>query len=316
MAVKLTKADHTILSEIEFNPRITANQLAKICRLSKDTIRYRIKRLEQLKIIVGYSSIIDHKKLGFQSYKLYIRLNTTKETRKKLIEFLRQQPNIFAIFESTGNWDIATAQFFRNHFEYRAFEKELLADFGDAIIERRFCTMIEAELYERKENNYKTHTIWGDVENYKIDQKDIEILDILYTNASESLVNIAQKIELSIDAIRKRITQLEEKKIISFMKTKINYEKLGFETYKILIFPKVFSDEEKIISYIRHKKIVINSIRTIGPWNIEVEAKVNKYGEIEQLLFDLNETFLNQIEKFEVSVFKNEELFFNKKILE
>lgn len=311
----MTKADNTILSELEYNPRITARKLAKLCRLSKDAIRYRIKRLEELKIISGYSIIVDHTKLGFQSYKLYLRVHTTREKREKLIRFLRNEPHIFAIFESTGNWDIAAALFFKNHNTYRTFESNLLTQFGDLILERKFCTMIDAEIYERKEKIARTQTLWGETKQNSIDQYDVEILQILYGNSSESLLHIAQKLDLSLDTIKKRIAKLQEKGIICCMKTKINFAKLGYTTYKILVFPKSFSAEKQIANYLKNKTEILNCIRTIGPWNIEIEAKVKNYAEVEALIFNLNEKFFNQIEKFEISPFTNEELFFNKQIL-
>ena len=47
MEIKLTKADKIILKNIAHNPRIFEKKLAQKCNLSKDSIRYRINRLEK-----------------------------------------------------------------------------------------------------------------------------------------------------------------------------------------------------------------------------------------------------------------------------
>ena len=82
--IKLTKADKTILSLIEYNPTITEKKLAEKCHLSKDSVRYRLRRLEREDVIKGYSSILDYKKLGYDSYKLYLKLNCTQKQRKEI----------------------------------------------------------------------------------------------------------------------------------------------------------------------------------------------------------------------------------------
>ena len=88
MGIKLTKADKIILKEIAFNSRILEKELARKCNLSKDSIRYRTLRLEKAGIIRGYGVFVDYTRLGFESYKLYLRLNATFEERKKLMAFL------------------------------------------------------------------------------------------------------------------------------------------------------------------------------------------------------------------------------------
>ena len=72
--IKLSRKDEIILANIQFDTRITAKKLAKLCHLSKDGIKYRLKRLESLGIIDKYTNWIDYKKLGHQSYKLYLKL--------------------------------------------------------------------------------------------------------------------------------------------------------------------------------------------------------------------------------------------------
>jgi Lrp/AsnC family transcriptional regulator, leucine-responsive regulatory protein len=312
--IKLTKADRILLTELEYNSKISEKKLAELCHLSKDSIRYRIKRLEKLEVIKGYSIFLDHKKLGKESYKLYLKLNATLKQKQELINYLKELPNTFGIFESYGDWNFAVALFAENSNKFNKIENDLLERFGEIIIEKRFCSMIEAQLLKTrillKENRTKIYNLWGDITKKQIDEKDKTIIKELYLNSRSSLVELSSKIKLSIDSTKRRLLRLLESKIIMAPTTKINYEVLGFDKYKLFIYPSNYSNESerKIISFLKSQINVINIIKTIGPWKLEVEFLANNQDEIEKTLSKLNEQFPKEILNLELSLFRNEQV--------
>jgi len=314
-------ADKKILFMLEYNPRITLKELATACHLSKDTIKYRINRLEKEKIILGYSCYIDYKKLGNQSYKLFFKLNGNLEQKNTFKEYLRKQKSVFAIFESIGNWNMAIALFAKTHKEFNEIENEILENFGNIITNRRFCTMINVEIYKKdfftNDKKIETFNLWGEIEQNKLDKIDKELIKILHENARIQLTEISEKIKLSIDAIKNRIKNLKEKGIVQIYKTNINYEKLGFDHYKLLLFPRVYSDEKEreIMDFLKSKPSCINIIRAIGPWKLEAEFFAEKPQEIENIIYELNEKFKENILDLELSTLRNEELFACKDLL-
>ena len=312
--IKLTKADKIILTEIEYNSRISEKKLAELCYLSKDSIRYRIKRLEKLGVIKGYSIMLDYKKLGNESYKLYLKLNATLQQKQELINYLKELPNTFGIFESYGDWNFAIALFAKDSSEFNKIENDLLENFGEIIIEKRFCSMIEAQLFKTrillKENKTQTHNLWGEITKKNLDEKDQLIVKELYLNSRISLVNLSSKIKLSIDATKKRLYKLLESKIIMALITKIDYEVLGFDKYKLFVYPSNYSNESeaKIISFLKSQMNVINFIKTIGQWKLEVEFLAQTQEEVEKSLSKLNEQFPDEILNLELSLFRNEQI--------
>ena len=60
----LDELDLSILAELENDARITISALARRLDYPSSTIRDRIRRLEEDKVIRGYTAIIDHRKLG------------------------------------------------------------------------------------------------------------------------------------------------------------------------------------------------------------------------------------------------------------
>jgi len=315
MDIKLTKADKIILKEIAFNSRIMEKELARKCNLSKDSIRYRIARLEKAEIIRGYGVFVDYTRLGYESYKLYLRLNATFEQRGKLRAFLEGRKEVFATFESNGNWDVAVAVFAKSRQEYNVFENDLLSQFGKMIISRDFCLMMDVKMFDygmiHSGTSSKVISLWDGDGSEKIDEKDVLLIKELHKNSRESLVNLSATIGLSVDAVSKRLRKMEANKVIQFYDADIDYGALGFDKYKMFIYVQDYSTdiENQLMEFLQRQKNAINVVRMIGPWKLEVEFLIEKHEVFEKVLSEMQEKFGNVIQKLDFSIFKNEVWF-------
>ena len=109
--MKLDKKDWSILAELDKNCRQPINQIAKIAGLSKDTTKYRIKRLEEKGIIKGYRTVIDTGKLGFTAYRLLIQFTSMpKEKEEEVKQHLLTTPSLCWLVEVEGNWNPTSGQ--------------------------------------------------------------------------------------------------------------------------------------------------------------------------------------------------------------
>ncbi|MBR9706618.1 Lrp/AsnC family transcriptional regulator [Candidatus Pacearchaeota archaeon] len=320
MEIKLTKADKIILRNVEYNARIFEKELARKCNLSKDSIRYRINRLKKLGVITGTGAFIDYTALGYSSYKLYLKLSATNEQKEELRKYLGTQKQIFAIFESSGNWDIAIAVFAKTRGEYYEFENNLLSKFGNLIYSKDFCLMIDAVLLQNNliihENQRDEFPVWGG-KIVDVDAKDKILMNELHRDGKQNLLDLGGRAKLSIDSVSRRIKRLVKSKVIPFFSTSINYNKLGFEKYKLFIYVKNYSNdvEEKILDFLRTNKHTLNYIKMIGPWKLEVEFLVKNHDEFENILSLIQENFPDIIQKLEFSIFRNEVWFPCEKLL-
>ncbi len=61
----MDKIDEKILKNLLVDARLSARQLSLKLGLSTVTVLSRIKKLEKEKIIKGYTSILNHEKLGY-----------------------------------------------------------------------------------------------------------------------------------------------------------------------------------------------------------------------------------------------------------
>lgn len=317
--MELDKADKIILTNLEFNARIKEKDLAKLCHLSKDTIRYRIKKLERNNIIVGYSALIDYTKLGKESYKLYLKIQGPEREWERFRKFLDSKPSIFVRFESQTDWNFAIAYFARSIQEYYIFERELFTHFGGIIQNSQLCHMVDAKIFEPRimlERKDMEFDIFGEVREAVIDQTDRSILENVLKNSTQPLIELADKIKLSPDATKKRMLRLEKDQVIRRYTTQINYPLLGFETYKVFIFVNEYTEdvEKKILAKLAGYNNTRNIIRMVGAWKIEVEFICKTYNEFFNILKEIRSSFPDNITSINYGIFRNEVYYPSKKI--
>ncbi len=112
--VKFDELDWRIIQEYAPDVRKPALEIGKKLGVTADTVRNRIRKLEQKKVICGYKIGLDLAKLGHVSYRVDLELLSTTEN-KRLFEFCKQHPDIYQINNSLGGAD----------FEFEAIVKGL-----------------------------------------------------------------------------------------------------------------------------------------------------------------------------------------------
>jgi len=318
--IKLDKSDRTILTNLEFNARIKEKELANLCHLSKDSIRYRIKKLEEQKLITGYSAFIDYTKLGRLSYKLYLKIQGSEQDWKKLREFFDAHTPIFVRFESQTDWNFGVVYFAKSLIEYYLFERELYTKFGHIIQDMELCHMLDAMVFEPRillNKKDKTFDLFGEVKETKIDEIDINLLEQLLVDSSQPLIKLSEKIQLSPDATKKRLQRLEKEKVIRRYTAKINYPRLGLEVYKVFIYVKEYTEnvEKQLISKLSSYLSVRNIIRMVGPWKLEVEFMCSNYDNLFEIMKELRNSFSENITSLRYAIFRNDTYYPSNKIV-
>ncbi|MGM5480575.1 MAG: Lrp/AsnC family transcriptional regulator [Nanobdellota archaeon] len=318
MTLKLSKADRIIIAHLEWNARISEKDLAKKTNLSKDGVRYRIRRLENKGVIQEYVAMIDYKKLDRESYKLYLKTQGTRQEIEKIKRFFSDRDDVFAVFESRGNWNLAIALFLHSSHDYYALENDLLSNFGEIIIEKHFCQMVDAFLNTGKsiykDMDYIEYPIWTSKEDVKMDDSDYIILKELSKDAKLTLQQLADKTGSSIETVMRKRKRLEREGVIALYTTTISYPLLELEIYKVFISVKKYNAqiETNLIERLRTTPQLRNVVRMNGPWKLEVELTIHRYEEYEQFVEILSKEFPDVIKEISFSIFRNER--FNPKV--
>ncbi len=131
----IDELDKDILRQLNKNARIPLLEIATALKENPRTIAYRIKRLEKSKIIEAYRTSIDHSKLGFTYYKLFLNLTTyNAQDMKKLREFIKNNPSTIYYVEGIAlHADIDFEMMIRNNQELFDFIKTLRREFPKMI---------------------------------------------------------------------------------------------------------------------------------------------------------------------------------------
>ena len=100
----IDKIDWRVIEIYSNNVRQSSLEISKKLKVSADTIRARIKKLEDKKIITGYKIGLNLEPLGFVSYRVDLQLLST-ERNKELFEFCKTHKNVYQINKSIGGAD-------------------------------------------------------------------------------------------------------------------------------------------------------------------------------------------------------------------
>ena len=124
--MELDKTDMKILKNLMVNSRLSSRQLALNLGMSTVTVLSRIKKLEKEKIIKGYTTIIDHEKLGY-GLTAIIEIIAKKNKIIDIEEELAKMDNVCGVYDITGNTDTLVIAKFKERNELSKFVKGLSA---------------------------------------------------------------------------------------------------------------------------------------------------------------------------------------------
>lgn len=285
-----------ILSELDINARQSNKQLGKKVGLSKDTVGYRIRKLEQQGIIKGYRAVIDFPKLGFTMYRVLFKLmNVNKTVLTELNTFFKQNTQIWGAGILDGEWDFSFLYYSRSNKEFFDFLEHLKSRWRFIIKEQLVSPMIRYDELERgylldKKKNSKD-ILTFDEKRETIDELDYHLLKALTKNARSRLIDLAKELQISNMLVYQRIKKLEQKKIIMGYKAYIDILLLGRDYYGIKVNLFNYSEKEKIISHIQSLPEVSAILYTIGGYDIEFDVEVLNTKEYYKLINSLRDKF-------------------------
>jgi len=131
---KLDETDRKLLILLTKNARASLQELGEKLKLSWKTIDYRIKNLENNRVIIGYRTNINYKKLGYSNTKVFLYLqNLTKEKEKEILNYLKFLKESIWITKCVGKSDLEFEVLVKTRGEFFDIMGELREKFKDII---------------------------------------------------------------------------------------------------------------------------------------------------------------------------------------
>lgn len=295
--------DKRIIEQLEVNSRQSIRQLSRKVGLSKDATIYRIKKMEDLGIISGYYSVIDIAKLGLMQFKVFITFqNTNSKIEEEIIQYLIKDENVGWVVSCDGYYNLMAVYWCKNPIAFDTLFTEFLNKYS-CYIKQREIAVIPEEFSLRHSFLYSNNKIplssfYGGEPTFNVDQKDIIIIEALANNSKESLHGIAEKINLTSEAVAKRIKNLQEKGVFLAFRPKLNLNTLNYSFYSLLFKLKKINKIQAFYEYFKVNPNATYISKYLGAYDLGIDIQVKNADELRDLIAKFKNHFKDDIESY------------------
>ncbi len=306
---KLDKKDLRILYALEFNARMPVSEVAKSAGISVQLAKYRLDNLFRKGVIRRTTAIIDPHRLGFFTYRLYLRLqNATDEDESRLIVYLVSSPYTIWVVSASGNWDVEVVFLAKNPVRVDLFIREMKNQFGN-LIQNYVISPSTANYHfgrayfvEGAEKKEKIPFYGSEPSEVTVDQTDLGILALLVADARMPVQEIAHKLGISFNTVKQHVKGLESSGVLQSYRTFLDLEKVGLEFYKAIITTRSFSDadEKKMLSFCMSEREIVYFVECFGGWNLEIEAEVVDEADFRGIMKRFRNKFGDVLQNYEI----------------
>jgi len=304
---KLDKKDSRILHELDYNARIGLKELGKRVGLSPQMAKYRVDRLCKNGVIRGSMAVVDFHRLGFYTYRAYLRFQkTTEKEEKGIIEYFVRHPRTIWVTSSSGRWDMEVVFLAKNPMQVNEFLRAMKKGLGEKVrsysVSPAMVNYHFGRAYLGGGGERKTPKYGGELPVEELDKADLRIMKELSLDAWVSNQEIAKKVGLSFNTVKARIAGLEKRGVIQAYRIFVDLGKIGRTFYKAMISSGGIGEEEEqgMVSFCMREDSVVYLVETAGEWDLEVEAEVRDEEEFRGIMGRFRNAFSGVIRDYEI----------------
>jgi DNA-binding Lrp family transcriptional regulator len=286
--------DKRIIEELMLNSRIPINQLSKKVGVSREVCIYRIKKLKQ-KIITGFITNINPEALGYQRYECFIQLKGISSTKEKELIKKIENHNLTTYLSAViGRWNIVFDIFIKNPEELEDLMQEITSEFSQYLENYVFLRVgIQEGVFPTKligaNKQIKSNLLAKEI---KIDELDKKILALLSNNSRIEYKELSKKLNLTANAIKYRIKNLERTGVIRGYTISINIKEIGYDLYNLQLKLETIKRQELLI-FLKHHSNVFYYYKYLGHenWDLDIGILIKDSLELRKFILELRERF-------------------------
>jgi Lrp/AsnC family transcriptional regulator, leucine-responsive regulatory protein len=310
--MRLSEKERIIISAVEFNPDIPLSHLQRITHCRSHTIRYCIRKLCQQGII-RYYPFVNVYPLGLTPYCLYFSFSAEGgKAKQRVLKALVDSPRVSWVAEVGGKYHCCASILARHVKEVRHFLYLLSEKQGNLFFEKSLSTEISYTHFGAKYLHIRKPPYpcrqWG--QNGKqvvLDETDYKILYGLISQNYGSRRELARLLNLPSSTLEGRIKKLTEKGIITGFKYMINSQKLGMQTFKLLVYTRGGDPDqhERLYNLCAEHPNISSMVNCMGTWDYELTVDVKESADVLKIAHYIQSKQENTINHLEViPVFK------------
>jgi len=312
---KLTPIDKRILYALGNDARLVYKELAQSINSKKSVVTNHVQQLIQKEIIWKFVPVLSIHRLGICAYKVYVKVHgLDKSGKKKLIDALINDPHINWVAEGVGSWDILWSVYAYNILDFAKKKNDFLDTFGNYVQEYAVTVLEDALVFNRDylvnaPLDYRKEFTFGGASHLEhIDEFQKDILRYIRNNGRYHITKLANALGMNVRTAMVKIKDLEQKEIIQGYTTFIHLDKIGMQFFKLCLFLQDYSLEQhkKIVAFCKSNKQVVHIIKSIGPWDLEVECEVKDSNYIYSFIEDLKAKYPRTVKKVDIVFIQKE----------
>ncbi len=312
--MNLNKIDKHILYELDVHARQPLSAIAKKLRINKDTLKYRIQRMENEKIILGYQAFVNHGKLGYFGTRFNLKLqNTTPDIEENIIQTIKEDPTVGFFASVEGNIDYSIWVVARSIQELNEFWQKVQEKFQQYLQEVKIGIYTKIEHYPRtsligKKHNTISVPFYTIDSPENIDSVELKLLHLLSKNARMPIIELSHQLRITPKTASSKIRSLEKRGIISGYSVILNVERVGYHYYKLHIDLQNTTSQllRKWNEFLLNHPYVTYRDYVIGGNSTEIELQLPGEKELRQFIDEMKGEFSSIIRQYEIFHFYKE----------
>ncbi|MBW2988498.1 hypothetical protein DRJ48_02800 [Candidatus Woesearchaeota archaeon] len=313
-SIKLDKKDMRIVSLLLVNSRIPFTQMAKEVMLSKDAVKYRITKLQERGLVLGFFPQIDFRMLGFEEFKIKLLLDEAKkEKQDEMLEEIKAHPNVERVIEYSDRWDVEITVLARDIREFDEIDLSITDKFRDIILQKEKTPIIKSYLKDccplefQKDKSYLEllrQLPYTEKPKIKVDTKDLLILKHLSKDCRASTYEIAPGVNLSADAVGLRIKRMLKSQLIEKFTIALNYSMLKYHMYSFEADLSSLdpSTEKRLIDFSISHPFIFSAKKTLGYWDVVIKIMSNSPKNFHETITGLKAHFSEIIRDYQTLI--------------
>ncbi len=302
----LDRKDRMILSELDKDCRQSNAEIARKLKLGKHAVSYRIAQLEKNRAIRNYYAIIDMSCLGWQSYRVYLKLRPMeRDDYSKLTDYLVNSRSTWWVGEMDGEWNLGVVVWVPSHYEFEKFWTPFSKKFQQFIeknlvsVYLRFNSFSYAFL--SNDTSKRKKYVTGEGKRKKVDENDLKILNVVAGRARLGTVEIAKETGLSPIQVSYRIRKLIKDGVIKGFRANISLDDLTI--YKADFQLKSIRKRKEMFSFALNEKWSGYVDESIGFAEFELEVLCPTYQEFKGIIERFKSRFFSEIDRYQFEIY-------------
>jgi len=269
--------DKLILFELLQDCRRPLSKISKAVGLPSQTVSYRIKKLEESKVIKKYTINVNYPKLGYARHSLYLDLKSVDQ--KEIDSYLESITDIKEVsccymLHEVSEWKVYVSVWTKTVERYDEIQTKIIKKFKKHIKNYISFQGIRSYTYlGRILNPRKKAKVDEKVEvdkTIEIKEIDWKIIDSLKKDSRKTSLQISEELKKPVSTIQRRIRFLKKENIIQRFYPILNLSEFGLTeyTYILRVDPSYNKEVEKFIEYAKNDPRFIIIIKAVGYVNL------------------------------------------------